>query len=108
MALNMICCVKQVPDPEAPAASFRVDEAAKKVIPAQGITPVISQFDAIAVEAALRLKDAQGEGKITVISLGPESARDVIKTGLAMGADEGVLLNDPAFENGDSYATAVA
>ncbi len=108
MPLNIVCCVKQVPDPETPPSAFKVDEAAKKVVPAQGIAPVISQFDAIAVEAALRIRDAKGEGKITVISLGPDSARDVIKVGLAMGADEGVLLNDPALFDGDSYATAVA
>ena len=107
MALNMIVCVKQVPDPEAPASAFKVDEAAKKVVTAAGVAPVISQFDAIAVEAALRIKDAAGDGKITVVSLGPASARDVIKHGLAMGADEGLLLTDPAFEDGDSYATAL-
>ena len=105
---NIVCCVKQVPDPETPSSAFRVDEAAKRVVPALGISPVISQFDQIAVEAALRIRDAAGEGKITVLSLGPDSARDVIKTGLAMGADEGVLLNDPALFDGDGYSTAVA
>jgi electron transfer flavoprotein beta subunit len=108
MAINIICCVKQVPDPETPASAFKVDEAAKKVLPAAGISPVISQFDAIAVEAALRVRDAEGGGQITVLSLGPQSAREVIKVGLAMGADEGVLLDDPALFDGDSYATAVA
>lgn len=108
MPLHIVCCVKQVPDPETPASAFRVDEAAKRVLPAPGIAPVISQFDQIAVEAALRVRDSAGEGKITVISLGPDSARDVIKTGLAMGADEGVLLNDPALFDGDGYSTAVA
>ena len=108
MPVNIVCCVKQVPDPETPASAFRVDEAAKKVIPAPGVAPVISQFDQIAVEAALRIKDAAGDGKITVLSLGPDSARDVIKTGLAMGADEGVLLNDAALFDGDGYSTAVA
>jgi len=107
MPLHIIACVKQVPDPEAPASAFRVDEAAKKVVPAAGVTPVISQFDALAVEAALRIKDAAGDAKITVISLGAESARDVIKHSLAMGADEGVLLTDSAL-NGDSYTTALA
>jgi len=107
MPLHIIACVKQVPDPEAPASAFRVDEAAKKVVPAAGVTPVISQFDALAVEAALRIKDAAGDAKITVISLGPEGARDVIKHSLAMGADEGVLLTDSAF-GGDSYTTALA
>lgn len=108
MALNMIVCVKQVPDPEAPASAFKVDEAAKRVIPAGGVAQVVSQFDGIAVEAALRIKDALGDGKITIISMGPASARDAIKHGLAMGADEGVLLCDDAFENGDSYTTALA
>lgn len=107
MPLNMIVCVKQVPDPEAPPSSFQVNEAAKKVTPAAGVQPVISQFDAIAVEAALRIRDAAGEGKITLISMGPAGARDVIKHGLAMGADEGVLLTDEAFEDGDSYTTAL-
>ena len=100
MPLNIVCCVKQVPDPETPASAFKVDEAAKKVVPAAGIAPVISQFDQIAVEAALRIRDAGTEAKIWVISLGPDSARDVIKVGLAMGADEGVLLNDPALFDG--------
>ncbi len=108
MPINIVCCVKQVPDPETPARAFKVDEAAKKVIPAPGIAPVISQFDQIAVEAALRAKEQAGGGQITILSLGPDSARDVIKVGLAMGADEGVHLNDPALFDGDSYSTAVA
>ncbi len=108
MAINIVCCVKQVLDPETPASAFKVDEATKKPIPAPGISPVISQFDAIAVEAALRIRDAKGEGKVTVLSLGPQSAREVIKVGLAMGADDGVLLDDPSLFDGDSYATALA
>jgi electron transfer flavoprotein beta subunit len=106
--VNIIVCVKQIPDPETPAASFRVDEAAKKVIPAQGIAPVVNPYDPQATEAALRLKDAAGGGKVTVISLGPDSARDAIKHALAMGADEGVLLNDAAFGDIDNFQTAHA
>jgi electron transfer flavoprotein beta subunit len=98
-SMKMIVCVKQIPDPETPASAFRVDEQNKRVIPAQGIAPVISPFDAQAVEAALRIRDQQGEGHITVISMGPASARDVIKHALAMGADEGVLIDDPALQN---------
>ena len=104
--MKMIVCVKQIPDPETPAAAFKVDERANKVLPAQGIAPVISPFDAQAVEAALRLKDAQGGGHITVISMGPASARDVIKHALAMGADDGVLIDDPAlYDVSDPYIT---
>ncbi|HEX6030893.1 MAG TPA: electron transfer flavoprotein subunit beta/FixA family protein [Tepidiformaceae bacterium] len=106
--MNIIVCVKQIPDPETPASSFKVDEAAKKVIPAQGIAPVVNPFDPQATEAALRLRDTTGSGKVTVISLGPDSARDAIKHALAMGADEGVLLNDPSFEGIDNFQTAVA
>lgn len=106
--MNIIVCVKQIPDPETPAASFKVDEAAKKVIPAQGIAPVVNPYDPQATEAALRLKEAAGSGKVTVISLGADSARDAIKHALAMGADEGILITDPALEGIDNFQTAVA
>ena len=67
--MNMIVCCKQVIDPEAPLASFKVDESANKVVPSPGVPPVISPFDEQAIEAALRIKDVHG-GKITAISLG--------------------------------------
>lgn len=105
--MNLIVCAKQVPDPEAPPASFKVDPAANKAVPPPGVPPVISTFDEIAVEAALRVKDAQG-GKITVLSLGNNLVRDVVKKPLAMGADELVLLEDAAYEDGDSWSTANA
>ena len=104
---NMIVCVKQIADPEAPSSSFKIDEAAKTMVPAQGVSQVVSPFDEQAVEAALRIKDAQG-GKITVISLGKNFVMDVIKKPLSMGADELILLQDPAFEGGDSHSTAYA
>jgi len=104
--MEMIVCVKQILDPETPTSAFKVDEAAKRVIPPLGMTPVINPFDAQAVEAALRVRDATGEGKITVLSLGPGSARDAIKHGLAMGADEGILIDDPALADVDSFVTA--
>lgn len=103
---HIVCCVKQVPDPEAPASQFKVDEAAKKVLPAPGIQPVPSQFDTIGVEAALRIKDKVADTTITILSLGPDSYRDTIKHCLAMGADEGVHINDPALNEGDHWATA--
>ncbi len=105
--MNMIVCVKQVLDPEAPPASFKVDTSTNRIIPPQGVSPVISPFDEQAVEAALRIKDTQ-ESKITVLSLGNNLVRDVVKKPLAMGADELVLLEDAAFEEGDSWSTAHA
>lgn len=105
--VDIIVCCKQVIDPEAPPASFKVDTEANKVIPPPGVSPVISPFDEYAVEAALRIKDAQG-GKVTVISLGVNLLRDVVKKPLSMGADELILLEDEAFAGGDSWSTAFA
>ncbi len=105
--MNIIVCCKQVLDPEAPPASFKIDAAANKVLPPQGVPPVVSPFDEQAVEAALRLKDKLG-GKVTVLSLGNNLVRDVVKKPLSMGADELILLEDPAFDGGDSWSTAFA
>ena len=103
--MNMIVCCKQVLDPEAPPASFKVDTASNQVVPPPNVPPVINPFDENAVEAALRIKDQQG-GKITVICLGNNLVRDVVKKPLSMGSDELILLEDEAFEGGDSWSTA--
>lgn len=97
--------MKQVIDPEAPASYFKVDTEARRVIPPKGTPPVLSPFDENALEAALRIKDKQAS-KITVISMGAILAKPVVRGSLAAGADELVLLEDPAFDNLDSYATA--
>ena len=103
--MNMIVCVKEILDPEIPAKSFKVDSQAKRAIKPQDIQLVISDYDESAVEAALKIKDSL-ESKITVISLGSESAKNIIRRCIAMGADEGVLISDPLFDDSDSYATA--
>ncbi|MEE8421820.1 MAG: electron transfer flavoprotein subunit beta/FixA family protein [Dehalococcoidia bacterium] len=105
--MHFVVCAKQIPDPETPPSAFRIDEQKNEVVAAQGIAPVLSQFDGMAAEGALRIKEAAGDDtKITVISMGKESAQAAIKQVLAMGADEGLLLEDDAFEGGDSYTTA--
>ncbi len=103
--MNIIVCVKQVPDPEIPPAKFKIDPDAKKVIPPPGVPPVISVYDERAVEAACRLKDKH-KGKITVISIGTEKATEVVRHAISMGADEGFVLQDEAFETLDSFGTA--
>jgi electron transfer flavoprotein beta subunit len=105
MPANMIVCCKQVPDPEAPPAVFKVVDN-KMTLPSE-VKPVIGQYEEFALEAALRIKDTAG-GKITAISVGNNFVRDVIKKALAVGADELVLLEDKAFEDGDSWSTAHA
>ena len=103
--MHSIVCIKEIPDPETPASAFAIDPVAKRAIPAKDKPPVVNPFCEQAVEAALRIKDAKG-GKVTVISLGAPSAEKILKHTLAMGADEAILLNDPAFEDSDSYSTA--
>lgn len=102
--MDMIVCVKQVPDPETPPKGYNVDPAEMRVIPPLGSALVINPFDENAVEAALRLKDTIG-GKITALTMGPPSAEDVLRHAIAMGVDDGVLLESPAVDL-DSYATA--
>src|SRR5438445_12430382 len=105
--MDIVVTIKQVPDPDIPPTHFKVDEAAKKVIPPAGVSPVMNGYDAHALEAALRLKEQLG-GKVTVISLGGDSARDSLKRAIAMGADAAVHINDPALNEADSSITAHA
>jgi len=105
--MNIIVCVKQVADPEAPPSSFKIDAAGKTMLLPADVLPVLDPYSEYAVEAALKLKDTHG-GKITAISLGTGFVKDVIRKPLAMGADELVLLDDEAFTDGDSYTTALA
>ena len=104
--MHIVVCVKQVPDWDIPPSSFKVDEGTKKVVPPPGVAPVTSQFDAIAAEAAMRIKDAGSDVKVTIMSMGAATAREVIKQGLAMGGDEGVLISEEGIEDIDSIGAA--
>lgn len=102
--MKVIACIKHVPDTET-----RIKIAADgKSIVTEGVQYVISPYDEFAVEEALRIKEKFGEGDVTVISMGPERAKEAIRTALAMGVDKAVHLNDPAFDGSDSYAIAKA
>jgi len=103
--MHVIVCVKQIPDPEIPPIKFKIDPETKKVVPPPGIPPVMSVFDERACEAACQLKDKYG-AKITVISMGPGKVSDVVKHALSMGADDGFILQDTAFDESDSFGTA--
>ena len=89
--MNIIVCIKQVPDPEAPVTQFSVDAAGQKMVPAAAVTSVVSPFDENAIEAGLQLKEAHG-GKVTVLSLGPVSTLEALKRGTRMGADDAILV----------------
>ncbi len=105
LAVKMAVCVKQVLDPEIPASAFRVNPETNRPSDAPGIPPVINGFDENAVEAALRIKDAEG-GSITVLSVGGAFESDVMKKPLSMGADELVLVQDETVADLDSFGTA--
>ena len=107
MSVDIIVCAKQVMDPETPTSAFRIDPAAKRVIPAPGIPPVVNGFDENAVEAALRIKEGVG-ANITVLSLGDNFVMDVMKKPLSMGADHLVLIEDEQVADLDPFATAYA
>jgi electron transfer flavoprotein beta subunit len=97
--LKIIVCVKQVPDSAA-----RVVVENGRV--SWGDAPlVINPWDEYAVEAALVQKEAQG-GEVIALSVGGESAVEALKHALAMGADEAVLISDPALGAADSQAVA--
>lgn len=102
--INIIVCLKQVPDPEGPPSAFEIIPEKRKVIP-RGIPPVINPDDENALEAALRIKDIH-ESKTTAISMGRNLSKAVLGKSLAVGADELVFLQDDAFEDLDSYPTA--
>jgi electron transfer flavoprotein beta subunit len=106
--MHIVVCVKQVPNPEAAFSMLKIDEQARKVVPASGLQLVMSPFDEQAVEAALRVRESIGEVKITAISVGPDSARNVLKHALAMGVDEALLVRDDALKDAPSELAALA
>ena len=104
--MNIIVCVKQVIDPEAPPSSFQIDSSTNKA-EMKGASPVIDPYGEYAVEAALKIKDSLG-GKITAVTMGINLLREVVKKPLSMGADELVLLEDEGYDGADSWSTAYA
>ncbi len=97
--MKIIACIKQVPDSEA-----KVKAEGGKV--SWGESPlVINPFDEYAVEGALQQKEAQS-GTVTALCIGPESAREALKHALAMGADDAILISDPALESLDTLGAA--
>jgi len=101
--LTIIVCVKAVPDPKE-TDKIRIDPETK-VLTRQEIPLVLNSLDRNSMETAVQLKELYG-GHITVISMGPPAAGNVVKECLALGGDLGILLTDPAFAGADAYATA--
>ncbi|HBB16933.1 MAG TPA: electron transfer flavoprotein subunit beta [Syntrophus sp. (in: bacteria)] len=101
--MNIVACVKQVPDTEA-QIKVKPDGSG---IEEGGIKWVMNPYDEFAVEEALKLKEKSG-GEVTVVSVGPARAMETIRTALAMGADKGIHISDPTLDGADGYTTAAA
>jgi electron transfer flavoprotein beta subunit len=103
--MHLVVCLKQILDPEVPPGDFRLDPSGRG--PASGIASlVISIFDENALEIALQVREAVGEGKITALCVGPESATDALRKALSMRADEAILIRQDNFSDLDTYGTA--
>jgi len=102
--MKILVAVKQVPDT---ATQVKIG-ADPTQIDTNGITWIVSPYDEFAVEEALRVKEKRGAGEVVVVTLGPERAKEVLRTCLAMGADRAIHLNDPAWERADALAVSRA
>lgn len=97
--MNIVVCVKHIPDPNLPP---EMDGGRLK---REGVQGVLDPGDEFGVEQGLQLKEAHG-GEVTLVSMGPPTAQEAIKRGLSMGADKGVLISDDGLAGADALVTA--
>jgi electron transfer flavoprotein beta subunit len=102
--MKMLVLVKQVPDT---ATQVKVGSD-PRTIDQTGITWIVSPYDEYALEEALRIKEKRGQGEVVAVSLGPDRVKEAIRSCLAMGCDRAIHLNDPAWNDADTLATAKA
>jgi electron transfer flavoprotein beta subunit len=99
--MDVVVCMKQIPDLQ----QIRIKER-KPVL--ENVPLVWGDLDKNAMEEAVKIQEKLGDAKITVVALGSDKLQQGILEPLAMGADEAVLLTDPAFAGSDSMGTAKA
>lgn len=99
--MKVVVCVKQVPDTN----EVKIDPI-KGTLIRDGVPSILNPDDANALEEALRLKDHMEDVHVTVITMGPPQADEMLRQCLAMGADEAILLSDRAFAGADTWATS--
>jgi electron transfer flavoprotein beta subunit len=105
--MKILVLVKQVPDT---ATQVKVAGDGRG-IDTTGITWIVSPYDEFAVEEALRIKEKRGQGpadEVVAVTLGPDRAKEALRSCLAMGADRAIHVNDPAFEGADTLIAARA
>src|SRR6184192_3486637 len=101
--MKIAVCAKHVPEA---AANARIDPQTKRLD--RSGEGALNQFDVHAVEEALKLKEAEGEAEVVIVSLGPERALEAMRKALAMGADRVVLVSDEAAAGSDLVASSYA
>ncbi len=101
--MKIIVCVKQVPDTN----EVKIDPV-KGTLIREGVPSILNHDDANALEEALRIKDRDPDTYITVITMGPPQAMEMLQECIAMGADDAVLLSDRALGGSDTWATSNA
>lgn len=94
--MNIVVVLKQTPDTES---VIRIASDSKSIV-SDGLKWIINPYDEFAIEAALRLKEKHG-GKVSIVSYGPQRVVEAIRTALAMGADDAVLIDDPLLSKAD-------
>ena len=102
--MKILVAIKQVPDT---ATQVKIAGDAKSIETA-GITWIVSPYDEFAVEEALRIKEKRGQGEVVAVTLGPERAKEALRSCLAMGADRAIHVNDPALATADTLTIARA
>jgi electron transfer flavoprotein beta subunit len=99
--MNVIVCVKQIPDPATPGALDPGTNTLKR----EGKL-ILDESDSYGVEMALQLVDAAGGGEVSLVSMAPNGEVSGMRTALAMGAAKGTLVSDPALLGSDALTTA--
>jgi len=97
--MNIIVCIKQVPD----AKDVRLDPKTNTMA-REGVVSIMNPFDRHALEAAVQLKESIG-GTVTALSMGPPQAEEVLREAVSCGSDGGSLISDRAFAGADTWAT---
>ena len=101
--MKIIVCVKQVPNTN----EIKINPETGTLI-RDGVEAILNHDDANALEEALRIKDRDPEAKVTVLTMGPPQAKEMLQECIAMGADEGILLSDRLLGGSDTWATSNA
>lgn len=99
--MNILVCVKQVPD----TTQVKIDPVTNTLI-REGVPAIVNTFDAFALEAAARIKDKNPDTKIVAMSMGPENAKNALKECLAIAADKAYLVSGRKFGGSDTLATS--